>query len=219
MHNLIHNGIIPSDRIADVYLTPTDSTNDATSETTYNFTSQNFGSARKYRRIIVAVSGYRDAGGTVSSATIGGVSATVHVNKSQAYSSIAIISAVVPTGTSGTVSITWSVLQAACSISVFAMDLDGSSSLYDSGSDYSGGISVSVSPPARSCLVCHVARYNAGAYTWSGTLGVTEYDDNNHDLVRHSSAYFKTSAADSGTIIATSASGTSQEVFQYVIFS
>lgn len=205
-----------------LYFEATDNSQDATSQTTYSFTSQNIGNRPSAtRRIIVCVGGYRDAGGAVSSATINGVAATIHVSDNSAYQSMAIISAVVPTGTSVTIAITWSISQAACGIAVFAMDTGNASSLYTSGSDYAGALSVSVSPPARSVTIAAAIRYYASAitWTWGGTLGATEYSDAKHDATSMSSAYFTTDSAASGTITATPSAGTVQESLQYVVFS
>lgn len=79
----------------------------------YSFASVDFGDARADRRIFVAVHWWEGfPHETVSSATIGGVAATIHIQDGHSGGSTgfgcAIISAVVPTGTSGTIVITTS---------------------------------------------------------------------------------------------------------------
>lgn len=78
-------------------------------------TGVDFGTAAASRRMFMAVHWYGSAGSsdpvTISSASIGGVAATIHAQTGNWNSAtnqvyvLAIISAVVPTGTSGTVSI------------------------------------------------------------------------------------------------------------------
>lgn len=76
--------------------------------TTYTFSSVSFGAAEATRRIVVIVHSGTTAGlATVSSATIGGVAATIHVQASApAQFLCSIISAVVPEGTSGDIVVT-----------------------------------------------------------------------------------------------------------------
>ena len=78
------------------------------SSTTFTKTGAAFGSADANRRVIVAFGGaVVDAGRTLVSATIGGVAATVHIQKNQNDTSWSgEISAVVPTGTTGDIVLT-----------------------------------------------------------------------------------------------------------------
>lgn len=83
-----------------------------TNQVTHTFSSQGFGVAQTTREIYVLISYGGSAARTISSATIGGVSATIRTQDvlsdgSQAVGS-AIISAAVPTGTTGTIAITFS---------------------------------------------------------------------------------------------------------------
>lgn len=82
---------------------------DVTDVGTYNFPPQNFGAADTTRRIVVGVTWHDAATSTtLSSASIGGVGATIHAQGSSGTGNCAVISALIPTGTAGTVSITLS---------------------------------------------------------------------------------------------------------------
>lgn len=88
------------------------SPNDIDGSQTSNFT-MSFGEVGPSRRIAVAVHWCAGATNlTLSSATIGGISATIHIQDSHTGGStslgVAIVSALVPTATSGTVSVTFS---------------------------------------------------------------------------------------------------------------
>lgn len=88
------------------------STDDAANSSTYTFASQNFGATDAARRIVVCVNGRAgSAGSTISSVTIGGVSATIHVqanNGASASCTSCIASALVPSGASGSIVVTFS---------------------------------------------------------------------------------------------------------------
>lgn len=101
---------------------------DTVDRTTYTFTAVDIGTASSTRLVVVTVQGRGNplANRTISSATIGGVSATLVSNQSGGNPS-AIISAVVTTGTTADVVITWSAGMSICII--------GSYSLYDLASN------------------------------------------------------------------------------------
>lgn len=80
-------------------------TEDTVDATTFTFAGQNLGAADVTRRIVVAVT-WGDAAtpATLSSATIAGVAATIHIQLAGALQGrCALISALVPTGTSGSI--------------------------------------------------------------------------------------------------------------------
>ena len=94
---------------------------DQTSQTTYTFASSAFGTANASRRVIIGISSAIVGSATISSVTIGGVSATISVQATQgtrAVTGIAIAS--VPTGTTGSVVITFSNAMLRCAIGVWA---------------------------------------------------------------------------------------------------
>jgi hypothetical protein len=105
-------------------LTPTANATDLTAQTTYTFSSQSFGTADATRVIAVIILS-RNSGGTqtVSNVSIGGVSASKAVG--QLGSSNAMVGeiwyAAVPTGTSGTVSITFAGANQRCAIQLYSI--------------------------------------------------------------------------------------------------
>lgn len=78
----------------------------------YTFAGVDFGEAATNRLLIIAVAGGSTSTAIpLSSITIGGVSATIHVQSDQSGNTrnghVGIASATVPTGTSGTIVVTW----------------------------------------------------------------------------------------------------------------
>lgn len=114
-------GIVASSRVP--YYTYNGNYNSASDLTTYSFTGCNFGSARSDRLIAVVIQARASpvASRTLSSITIGGVTGTVHVENTISGVPCVIASALVPTGTSGTVSLTWSAGMGGVSISLYSM--------------------------------------------------------------------------------------------------
>jgi hypothetical protein len=81
---------------------------DTAGGTTITFTAADFGAEATGRRIYVAVLARASVLRTVSSVTIGGVSATLMAGNASSAGPIAIYAANVPTGTSGNVVVTFS---------------------------------------------------------------------------------------------------------------
>lgn len=91
--------------------------------TNYSFASQPFGAPRADRHIVLAIHSFVDAARTISSVTIGGVSATpvafVQTGTSREISALYI--AKVPTGATGTVAVNFSGQMLACQIGIWAV--------------------------------------------------------------------------------------------------
>lgn len=198
-----------------------DGKEDATNLTTYSFTGVNFGAPSSTRLIVVCIAGYRDNGGTVASATIGGVTATIHANNSIGNGSIATISAVVPTGTSGTVVISWSILQAATTIDVYALDNIKSTTPTFTIVDTSSPLSQDITYGPNTVVIAHAKAYTAGSFTWSGSAGLVEQGDNIYDSVNtHSSAMKVMPAGGSGVgVIATYSGSLSSPGLHIIAFN
>lgn len=104
-------------------------------QASYSFTSQSIDAADATRRVVVAVHWMYAGAGTdtvLNSATIGGVAATIHVQTNNGTSSspdgIAIISALVPTGTTATIDLTFNATCSRAYIGVYsALNEAGSS--------------------------------------------------------------------------------------------
>ena len=117
--------------------TPVSATNEAnainnTDLTTYTFSSQAFGAAHVSRIVAVLVASVKSGGGqTVSSMTIGGVSAAFAAGQTNGEDRLELWWAAVPTGTSGDVAVTWSAGVACCSCSCYRV-LYANSTMKDS---------------------------------------------------------------------------------------
>jgi hypothetical protein len=107
--------------------------------TTHTFSSYGIGTASSTRRVIAYVVGDSSdlSSGTVSSATIGGVSATIDCQVTGGtYTNVsAIISATVPTGTTATIAVTFSQGIARAAVVAVAVDNLGSATPIDTLTD------------------------------------------------------------------------------------
>lgn len=198
-----------------------DGKDDPTNLTTYSFTGVNFGAPSTTRLIVICIAGYRDAGGTIVSATIGGVAATIHANTSIGNGSCALISAIVPAGTSGTVVITWSVLQAATTIDVYAIDNITSTTPVFVIVDTTSPLSQNITYSPNTVVIAHAKAYTGGSFTWSGSAGLVEQADNTYDSVNTHSSAMKVMPAD-GTgmgVIATYSGSLSSPCLQIIAFN
>lgn len=130
---------------AAVNITLTDSSVDATDQTTYTFASQSFGATAADRKIVVGVGARGSGNFTISSVTIGGVTATLVVNSSSGLQDqAALYIADVPTGTTGSVVIVLSTGILRCGIGVWRMIGAASSTPTDTG--------ISAADPATTTL-------------------------------------------------------------------
>ena len=142
--------------------------------TVFTFSSKTFGAAAATRRIVCAV-GYRNKlGNALTSATIGGVTATIHADINDDRS-IALISALVPSGTTGDVVLTFNNTMETCSIGLFRQvgETDPvpvlASDIIESGNVFSTGVTMS-----DAGILYGVAAIRFGSsITWSGDLSGT----------------------------------------------
>jgi len=170
--------------------------------TTFTFSSQNLGVASADRRIVVTMRGRKLAGGTVSSATIGGVAATIHINRDQASGSTAIISAIVPTGTTGDIVINWSQSQAVTIISAYSIKGETSSTPDFTSTDYTSPLDVTPTISGLTAIIAAAGFFSASTTcTYGGTLGLVENSDQSGEDCSYSSASLLTSG--SGNVTAT----------------
>jgi len=151
--------------------------------TTYSFTSVSIGAASATRRVIVLVHGRSGTNlRTISSATIGGVAATIdaQITSSSGGTSLAgIISATVPTGTTATVAITFSGSMFDSLIYPLALDnlisvtpVDTATASATSGASLTTGATVNVEDGGY--VVAIADRAGNSTATW---VGLTEYID------------------------------------------
>lgn len=184
---------------------------------TFTFSSVPFGTATADRLIVACFSGYRNTASSMSTCTIGGVSATIHVQQINPYSMAYVCSAIVPAGTSGDIVAYFPSYLAASELAVYSIKDYTSATPYINEYSYLSGSTptITISPDANSIVIGNAAMTNGVSTTWSGTAGLTEYSDNGDYYVFHSTAMKKfSSAASSVTVTATPSGGTTQRNLQ-----
>ena len=168
------------------YLQTSSSTLDSSG--TVTISSQNFGAAAVDRYIFCGLTWSSDGDGyTLDSATIGGVSATIHVQNEDGvaigYGS-AIISAPVPSGTSGDIVLTFN--QASISVRAHAYRVTGLSSQteFDTDTDDDDIVSMSLNIPFGGFTLGCASFSSTNAIT---TTGLTEDFDTSGEVSGSSS--------------------------------
>lgn len=174
MSAVSHMALLAKSSVASI--TYVSDTGNASALTTYTFASQNFGTAFS-GRYLVAYFAHRaaSAGITGSSATIGGVGATKLSTVTNGNGCGELWGALVPTGTSGTTSITWSGGVARCVTGLWSLANLLSTTPTNTYTSTASPLSVSANISAGGVAL-------AGAYSNSGTTatwaGLTENYDN-----------------------------------------
>ena len=166
--------VIPAKVVDPATVTYVSTAGSASNLTTYTFTSQSFGTAHADRILVCTVGGQGQAAGakSVSSLTIGGISATL-VKAQQGltldYFRSEIWRAAVPTGTSGTVVINWNDTMETCISGLFSV-ITKTAAPYATagiGGDGATQISTTISSPDNGIILgCHYG--NSTPDTWSG---------------------------------------------------
>jgi hypothetical protein len=149
-------------------LTFEDADSDSDNLTTYTFAGQSIGTAASNRYIIVAVAA-SDTNDTfsASSVTVGSVSATKIIDLDSGFQYSSIWIAAVPTGTTATVSVTFSEAVGFCSIGIWSVTGLSSATPTDTDSKTSGGGNLSLDVLAGGFAI---AVTNAGSdIDWNGT--------------------------------------------------
>jgi hypothetical protein len=186
--------------------TLTDSDTDDTTSSAYTFSSLSFGAAATDRYIVVAVTYLGTSGGSQTTATIGGVSATTLIDRTVlsggVTSGAAIITAPLPTGTTGDVVVNFSANMLDCAVSVYSVTgWLGSSSVTDG--DDTGTISMSLTLPTNSTVIGVVGAIDdlstdpTASATWTGLTERNDLSYDTGDAVYHTSASANFTAAQS----------------------
>jgi hypothetical protein len=146
---------------------------DTANATTYTFSSQNLGTASSDRYILVGI-GSRAAGtteATINSVTVGGVSATIPVQRSVRPVNLSIAGfaiAAVPTGTTGDIVITFSREMLRCGIVAYAITgNNASASDTDSGASADPSVNLDIPADGVAFGMAVTARTATGG-SWSG---------------------------------------------------
>lgn len=146
---------------------------------TFTFSGRNLGTAAANRKMVVVINGNAD-NRTVSSVTVGGVSATLATDgvtsaRSQNLDGTTEIwQADVPTGTTGDVVITWSGAQNTCGFGLFAV-YGGSAAATEVATSAANPPSASITAPSGGVIIGGAQHYN-GAQTWTWTNLTEAYD-------------------------------------------
>tara|TARA_R110000850_G_scaffold153664_2_gene277080 strand:+ start:16944 stop:20639 length:3696 start_codon:yes stop_codon:yes gene_type:complete len=188
---------------ASVTFTGTDSsTSDASS---YTFSSQPFSTADSTRQIVVATEGPHNGGSSVSSMTIGGVSASL-IKRAGSVTNypVELWAADVPTGTSGDIVVTWSVTASRCTIGIWAIYNAGGpvDTIAANGSAPSGTIQV----PEDGIVIGTAAdgfTGGAGTSTWTWTNLTENFDINVETAHTHTGASTTSGTAQAIIVTAT----------------
>ena len=156
---------------------------DTATLSTYTFSAQPIGAASATRRVVVGVS--RRLPRAINSATIGGVSATIDADASASNNRVSLISAVVPTGTTATVTITLQSNADRCGIGVWT--LDGGSPTGAAGDASGDPANMSVTTIAGDVVIsCAMINGTGSSFTWSDAD--ERYDQNIETDIYHTGA-------------------------------
>lgn len=169
--------------------------------TTYTFAALSFGAAAGNRLVIAGISGQNSSARTISSVTIGGVAATqlvTTINGASVFNRVALYAALVPTGTTGDVVVTFSgsCFRAACAVwratNVFSL------TPVSTGSDTNDPSTANLSVVAKGIAVGFASEYVNGAatsYSWTNLTESVDADSNDGgDHITYSGACANISA-------------------------
>jgi hypothetical protein len=187
------------------FLQETNSTGDAT---TYTFNSVNFGIADANRRIVIGVASRAGGDMSISSATIGGVSATILAQFSssvRAGDMLGYIIADVPTGASGTVVVVMSRGAVRTLIATYRVVSNSPLVLVDDDASDSSGTSTSVSISAENGIVLAASNL-VGSLNSISLSGIATTDvDSAVEVSRFAFGSERTTAVGTSSITASSA--------------
>ncbi|MDP6584476.1 MAG: hypothetical protein QF535_07450, partial [Anaerolineales bacterium] len=196
------------------FIAATDDTSNQAS--TYTFSGQSFGAAAANRQIVVVVQGAHNAGRTVSSMTIGGISAA-QINRAGSSTNypVEIWSAAVPTGASGSIVVVWSGSSNRASIGVWAM-YGAETNAYAVADANNNPLSNTIDVPANGVIIGtavdgFTGAGRASAWAWTNLDEDFELDSETTHL--HTGASKTFAAAQTGlTITATPTGGPDEPV-------
>ncbi len=202
---------------SDPVLTWASSAVTGTDATSHTFASQAISTAASNRFVIVVISTGMDVGGTLTNGhpltvTIGGVSATklfAPVPSGGDNDSImSMWGALVPTGTTASIVMTWNVSQRRVGLATYALYYHTMVPTYTGSGSFNGttnvSLNVTVGPGGKGLVGLMGGDNSAGTYatTWTGTTTVTEFYD---QVVESSSNQAGGTFTTSGNIIGTNA--------------
>ena len=157
-----------------VLISPTANASDTVDRTIYTFSAQAIGTPASDRRIVVVAHGSVTGPPVVSSATIGGITATNALEVSDGAATNTILIATVPTGTTADVVITYNIQAARCGISVYRMTGASSATPFATANDITLAgdvLSTTITIPPSGAAVAEAIGGGGVSQTW---VGLTE---------------------------------------------
>jgi len=141
---------------------------DNANSATYTFTAQSLGTAHADRIIIAAVMSRNGGSVSLSSVTIGGVTASIVVSDTLSNDIAALAVAAVPSGSTGDVVVTHSTSGSVrCAVALYRA-VGFSATPGAVASDISGSRSISIAVPTDGVAIGAFKRGNSVAITWTG---------------------------------------------------
>lgn len=145
------------------------SANSGTNGTSYTASAIAFGTASADRYIVVAAS--TEDGGAITSATIGGISATILVQRTSGSVTAALLIALVPTGTTGDVVVNFTGTSDHHGVAVWSVTGMPSATPLDTDSNTTGS-GLTLTSQVGGLVFAATAYSDAATTTWSGATEV-----------------------------------------------
>lgn len=205
--NLSGLGIVSD---AGITINQTDSASSGSNLNNYTFASESLGPTVSGTRRIVVVSGVNTiVSGTqsLSSATIGGVTATIHAQQHHVDQGVhvAIISALVPTGTAGDVVVNYSLQNSSAHIVVYALTADDTISVDDTATDTADPVDLLIDVEAGGAILGGCYQEESATLTWTGLNDPVDVTVGSRNLV---AAQFSATAAELNRVLQCDATST-----------
>lgn len=143
----------------------TDQDESSSNLTVYTHSSQAISTAAANRQVVVVAVG-RGGGGSISSITIGGVSASISQQLTTSGTTVGIAIATVPTGTTADVVVTYSTGQARASVAVYVM-YGASTTAADTATDAASAFTQALDIPAGGVAIGGFASGSNATATWT----------------------------------------------------
>lgn len=172
-------------------VTATDSAFSVTNLTTYTFTAMSLGTASENRYILVGISARSGTAETISTVTVGGISATQVIDFQDSTSNAGLFIAAVPTGATGNVVVTFTGAMVRAAVGLWAVTGLRSTTPFDTATDGVSAYSAAIDIPARGFAVGIAFSHETGSLTWTNLT--EDFDifmnDNNNGNAGFASLY------------------------------
>ena len=188
----------------------------ASGSSSYSFTGLSFGAVDADRYVVACLSWL--GSGSVSSCTIGGVSAAIVIQSASALRNTAICIAKVPTGTTGTVAFSLSASATNAAVAVYRLVGIPSAAAASSATSTASNPTASLNV-AKNGVAIGVATAGAGSPPSASWSGITEDCDNNYGSNQcRSSASQKFTTAQTGLTVTCTFSTTAGSAGCFAVF-